>query len=252
MEGLEIGGEGEDQEDLEEGEELGATKKPSKEVRLKDVYEPAVIAQRMLTEDDEIIRMTDIPERYQLDRKGFPFPDEAQLAREALFIARQLSLSGGTSDNKPLSYDNPVVKAVLAVLKFIRVEYLEIPFIAVHRKDYFLPHLSPSDLWKIYDLDEKFLTLEMKKKALRSSFEEIQRQSETAQSDDYAFEQIEKTASLEDVSDMQFYLQLHYGMSNQSMDNAKSRMFKKPLWRVTYEGALRNNIDEFAKVRFTA
>lgn len=37
-----------------------------KEVKLKDVYEPAVIAQKMLTEGDEIIRMTDIPERYQV------------------------------------------------------------------------------------------------------------------------------------------------------------------------------------------
>lgn len=49
---------------LEDGEEVVTRK--SKEVRLKDVYEPAVIAQRMLTEEDEIIRMTDIPERYQV------------------------------------------------------------------------------------------------------------------------------------------------------------------------------------------
>ncbi len=53
-------------EDLEDGEEQLTTRKPAKEVRLKDVYEPAVIAQRMLTEEDEIIRMTDIPERYQV------------------------------------------------------------------------------------------------------------------------------------------------------------------------------------------
>ena len=51
-------------EDLEDGEEVMTRK--TKEVRLKDVYEPAVIAQRMLTEEDEIIRMTDIPERYQV------------------------------------------------------------------------------------------------------------------------------------------------------------------------------------------
>ena len=46
-------------------EEEALPRKP-KELKLSDVYEPGVIAKKMLTEDDELIRITDIPERYQV------------------------------------------------------------------------------------------------------------------------------------------------------------------------------------------
>jgi len=35
-------------------------------VRLKDVYEPDEIAERLLTEEDDAIRIKDIPERLQV------------------------------------------------------------------------------------------------------------------------------------------------------------------------------------------
>lgn len=246
MEGLDLA-----EDEMEDSTLDDLTLKKTKEVQLKDVYEPAVIAQKMLTKDDEIIRMTDLPERYQIDRKGFPAPDEIQLTQESLFIARQLMKESATHGvHQTLTLDNPLVRAVTQILKFIRVEYLEVPFIAVHRKDYFVPHLSAADLWRVYDLDEKFLTLEMKKKGLRASFEEIQKLSEGAQTDEYANEQIEKASGLDEITDMQLYLQIHYGIEQSMREGSKpSRAFKKPLWRVAYEGALRNNLDKFAKVK---
>lgn len=40
-----------------------------KEVKLTDLYEPAEIARRLLTEEDEVIRMKDLPERFQVKKK---------------------------------------------------------------------------------------------------------------------------------------------------------------------------------------
>ena len=227
-----------------ESQEESLTIKRPKEVKLKDLYEPGVIAQKMLTEEDEIIRSIDIPERYQLDRKNFPDPDEGQLTRESLFIARQLK----RDDSFQSSSNNPLVKVILDILKFIRIEQLEIPFIANHRKDYFMPTLAPSDLWTIYDLDEAFLTIEMKRKNLKESFDDIQRKSAEASQDSYSHDQIEKSSTLDEIADMQLYLQIHYGVDMAETDAQKARIFKKPTWRVAYEGAKRNNLAKFAKM----
>jgi transcriptional accessory protein Tex/SPT6 len=45
------------------------------------------------------------------------------------------------------------------VLYFVEVDGLEIPFIAHHRQDWFVPHLKHEHLWRIYDLDEKWQKL---------------------------------------------------------------------------------------------
>jgi transcription elongation factor SPT6 len=213
-----------------------------KEVKLKDLYEPGVIAQKMLTEEDEIIRSIDVPERYQVDRKNFPDPDEGQLTRESLFIARHLK----RDDSFQSSSNNPLVKVILDILKFIRIDQLEIPFIATHRKDYFVPQLEPADLWTIYDLDEAFLTIEMKRRNLKASFDDIQKKSAEAAKDTYANDQIEKSSTLDEIADMQLYLQVHYGLDIAETDAQKARIFKKPTWRVAYEGAKRNNLGKFA------
>jgi transcriptional accessory protein Tex/SPT6 len=147
-----------------------------------------------------------------------------------------------------MSQDNPLVKAVYEILRFIRHENLEIPFIAVHRKDYYSPTLSASDLWRVYELDEKFLQIEVKKRALRQTFEDLGAVSEDARMDDYAALHIDKAQNLDDVADMQNYLQLHYALQQAMLDQAKPRMFKKPVWRVAYEGAKRNGLDAFGKV----
>ena len=43
--------------------EESSSKKP---IKITDIYEPGEIQAKMLTEEDEIIRMTDVPERMQV------------------------------------------------------------------------------------------------------------------------------------------------------------------------------------------
>lgn len=43
---------------------------PDKPLELKDVFEPSQLIEKMLTDDDNLIRQTDVPERFQLARKS--------------------------------------------------------------------------------------------------------------------------------------------------------------------------------------
>jgi transcription elongation factor SPT6 len=54
-----------DEEEVRDDGDLPVLAK-TKELKLKDVYEPSEIAEKMLTEEDEVIRIRDIPERYQV------------------------------------------------------------------------------------------------------------------------------------------------------------------------------------------
>lgn len=63
-----------------------------------------------------------------------------------------------------------IVPKIAYVLEFLRKDILEVPFILTYRKDYFMPDLSGSDLWEIYDWDEKWAHLQTKKSAVRELY----------------------------------------------------------------------------------
>src|SRR5689334_9611401 len=63
-----------------------------------------------------------------------------------------------------------IVPKIIHILEFIRKDKLEVPFIYHYRKDYYLPELRLSDLWEIYEWDEKWAHLQQKKQALRTLY----------------------------------------------------------------------------------
>jgi transcription elongation factor SPT6 len=129
-----------------------------KEISLKDVYEPSEIAEKMLTERDEKIRVVDLPERYQfLDVYA---PDDNEIAREASIITKSLIR------DRPNLTEQALHASVTSVLRFLRRDYFEVPFIWAHRRDYFDGILQLADLWAILDWDTKFIQVELKKKSL--------------------------------------------------------------------------------------
>lgn len=166
-------------QEAEEEEQTG----DGRELKLKDVFEPSQLKERMLTDEDNDIREADVPERLQLARKPFKaleLTDDAMKARteeEAMWISNMLWPKKGL----PKYFHQPFQQAVRKVLEFINVEDYEVPFIFNHRKDYLIhapgdsddqddydappPDARPerllnqSDLWEVFDLDLKFLDL---------------------------------------------------------------------------------------------
>lgn len=123
---------------------------------LRKKVEPTIAEKKFLTDMDEKVRRTDLPERLQA-RVSLRHPHvmtEQSIEEEAKWIYDNVFQRA----HKPES-----VKATISsVLKFIRMEHLEIPFIAKYRKGYFQRQadssndLSVQDLYAIDEWDEKW------------------------------------------------------------------------------------------------
>ncbi|KAK3112081.1 Transcription elongation factor spt6 [Teratosphaeriaceae sp. CCFEE 6253] len=210
---------------------------PDKPLELKDVFEPSQLVEKMLTERDNVIRMTDVPERFQIARE--PYRDtkelseeetEARQAEEAAWITTYMfpqkrGLKPGMREH--------FEACVKHVLHFMNVDNFEPPFIFQNRKD-FLIHseqvsaspdpndpnapeytviadklLAQDDLWAIMEYDLKFRTFEEKRNAIHRSLETLK--DLLPEFNDPIFDDlIPKAANIDDLQDIQDYLNFQY------------------------------------------
>ena len=222
--------------DLQEDMDIGELD-PDKPIELKDVFEPSQLKEKMLTEEDNIIRATDIPERIQLARKGFPEEDltvEQQRKRhreEAEWISSRLWPKKRMAIGQ--EYLEPFKKAIGHVLDFMNVDNFEVPFIFQHRKDYLIHSvtrneddqdaeqlngdksdleaqklLSQPDLWVIFDLDLKYRGLLQKRRAFQSHYENIQ--AIMSASDSVIDALLPTAIEAEEIGDIQEYFNFQY------------------------------------------
>lgn len=225
-----------------DGEDIVDMPKKPKEIKLKDVYEPSEISEKMLTENDELIRVRDVPERFQ--NRTETNIDVASLTREAESMARQLLRDRTETPEKTM------VKTVLAILRLLKIDLLEVPFIYAHRKDYFDGILRHYDLWRIVDLDAKFTLAESKKLSLMKIIEAIARLNPSIISSPLPG-LVDKIGSLDDAGDVSQYIQIQYPIEMEAIQIEKQSnrlKFKRAPWKIMYDDAIHNNIEEFAKL----
>lgn len=211
----------EDQDDEQNEDE-------NKHLDLKDVFEPSQLAEKMLTEDDNVIRFSDEPERFQIARKPYKHVtlDDEQFREEAVWISKLVWPKKRLAQNL---YE-PFQKAIGKVLEFMVTEDYEVPFIFQHRKDYLIhadkepagfdengaPQyqvsaeklLNQTDLWEIFDLDLKFRGLIDKRNALQRTYDNL---TSTSVAPDPVFESMLPAAeTMEELQDVQDYLYFQY------------------------------------------
>lgn len=245
---------GEGPMDVDQEDEEGGVRKGVPE--LKDVFEPGELKARLLTDEDNTIRVTDIPERYQLLRSvlkmDYQLSDE-ELAEEQSWIVDKLSGEKRFLFNSKPFLQGPFQKAILKVLEFISKESLEVPFIWQHRKD-FLVHtyeesssaqvktepegaddntdqakpkgktvtdrlLSENDLWRIVQLDIDFHGIIEKRRALVKMYEAL------GVYDSLYEEMLPKCNTLVDYQDLMDYIQFQY--SSQIRDLTAEKQGKR-------------------------
>lgn len=206
---------------------------PDKPLELKDVFEPSQLAERMLTDEDNIIRATDIPERYQLMRRPFTEPDlteedaAARTSEEAIWISNMM----WPKKRRDQHLLEPFQKSVAKILEFINVENYEIPFIFQHRKDYLIhavqvPKPQPEDpdmpqyevqaqklldqddLWEILEYDLKFRGLVEKRDSLRKTCENLRERHNV--NDEVVEDMLPAAATVEELQDVQDYVHFQY------------------------------------------
>ncbi|KAI9096504.1 SH2 domain-containing protein [Phlyctochytrium arcticum] len=234
----------------ENEEEIMAPKQ--REVKLTDIYEPTEIAEKLLTDADELIRVTDLPERLQL-RGDFPAPEPGELETEAIYVAHRIAEEKHVKEI--ITSDHPLVESIRKVLLFFRGEnekgerfYFEVPFIYGHRKDYIEGQLDIFDLWRVHDLDLQFMTFQAKKRNVTAILKDLAQQSERAAQDLEIQYTLERAMHIEEVQDVQQYLHLKYGHEVAHVEQARRQTFKRSKRKTPYEIARQAGIGQFAKM----
>lgn len=127
------------------------------------------------TDQDRLIIETDIPERIQLlHGSSITPPTDEEKRHEAVWIASRLSTISERPDSEELR--RTFILSVANILKAIRDEYLEPPYLISNRKD-IMGDLSMDDVWSIYDLDAEWIQLDSRKRFIISLWEDIQKRS---------------------------------------------------------------------------
>ena len=207
---------------------------PEKPLELKDVFEPSQLADKMLTDDDNVIRQTDIPERLQLARQ--PFPVVQMTGTDALAYATDEAawISNFMWPKKRLDSDmrEPFQLSVRNVLQFLNYENMEPPFIFHHRRDYLIHQeriprapdpenpralayevsaeklLDQDDLWEILELDLKYRALLEKREALRTTYDTVK--AVITSKDQVVEDMMSSAVTVEEVQDILDYLHFQY------------------------------------------
>lgn len=197
--------------------------------QLSQVFEPSEIKQRLLTDDDELIRVRDIPERMQLATSTLSQSwslstqtqlTEADLGDAAMWVTTRLSHEKQknffSKDGNSSHLKGALVLAVTFTLRQLFVEQYEVPYIWVHKRDYIsyfnvndvqshVELLTLPELWQIYTLGQKYRSLLQRRQALGSLYSRLE------VNDEYFVEEIQpQIDSVEVVADATEWLSMKY------------------------------------------
>ncbi|KAL6947593.1 hypothetical protein ACO0RG_000168 [Hanseniaspora osmophila] len=147
-------------------------------VQLEDIYDLQDLKQNLMTEEDMVIRRTDIPERFQELRKGLtdyePLVNE-EFDSEVMWISSKLA----SVKQVPEAYIQEFHEAIGNAINFISKENLEVPFVYSYRKNDISSKdtngfiLNETDLWEIVHFDVEFHSLLSKKKYIVKFYRDL-------------------------------------------------------------------------------
>uniref|UniRef100_A0A673BVZ9 SPT6 homolog, histone chaperone and transcription elongation factor n=1 Tax=Sphaeramia orbicularis TaxID=375764 RepID=A0A673BVZ9_9TELE len=257
-------------EEEEEDQDEEGWDRPKKQIKRRqgrksifEIYEPSELESSHMTDQDNEIRSTDMPERFQLRAIPVKPAEDDELEEEAEWIFRHgfstLTISmqestdyldRGTTTNFSRKGPSTIAK-IKEALNFMRNQQFEVPFIAFYRKEYVEPELNINDLWKVWQWDEKWTQLKTRKQNLTRLFQKMQSfQFEQISADpdkpladgirplDTAdMERLKDVQTLEELGDVYNHFLLYYGRDIPKMQNA-AKANKKRLKKIKEEEEL--------------
>ncbi|XP_061104360.1 transcription elongation factor SPT6 [Conger conger] len=218
-----------------------------------EIYEPSELESSHMTDQDNEIRSTDMPERFQLRSIPVKPAEDEELEEEADWIYRNafstptISMQESTDyldrgQTSSFSRKGPsTIQKIKEALNFMRNQHFEVPFIAFYRKEYVEPELNINDLWKVWQWDEKWTQLKTRKQNLTRLFQKMQAfQFEQISADpdkpladgvrplDTAdMERLKDVQSIDELGDVYNHFLLYYGRDIPKMQNAAKASKKK-------------------------
>uniref|UniRef100_A0A8D3CLP5 SPT6 homolog, histone chaperone and transcription elongation factor n=1 Tax=Scophthalmus maximus TaxID=52904 RepID=A0A8D3CLP5_SCOMX len=261
---------GEEEEEDQDEEGWDRPKKQTKRRQgrksIFEIYEPSELESSHMTDQDNEIRTTDMPERFQLRSIPVKPAEDDELEEEAEWIFRHgfstLTISmqestdyldRGTTTNFSRKGPSTIAK-IKEALNFMRNQQFEVPFIAFYRKEYVEPELNINDLWKVWQWDEKWTQLKTRKQNLTRLFQKMQSyQFEQISADPDKpladgirpldtsdMERLKDVQTLEELGDVYNHFLLYYGRDIPKMQNAAKTSKKrlKKIKEVTEDGEM--------------
>ncbi|PVG00182.1 hypothetical protein CPB86DRAFT_871966 [Serendipita vermifera] len=246
------------------GDETDEVEEIKKDTKYTDVFEPSEIRSRMLTEDDDLIRAQDIPERMQLVTSSLTTdatlslepPLQPQDLNDAAYwvslrLGQRIERDFFKEDGQFRRYLPMLITAVQVTLDQLFIQNLEVPYIATHKKDYIwhidganhIELLSVAELWRVYGLGQKFRAFQERKRALEATH------SKLSAPDDYYKSDIQpKLDSMEAITDATEWLSMQHRLELQDAtmieEDGKT---KRPTRISTYEMLKKSPIDHLVK-----
>ncbi|KAM5179933.1 transcription elongation factor SPT6 isoform 2-T2 [Mantella aurantiaca] len=228
-----------------------------------EIYEPSELESSHLTDQDNEIRTTDLPERFQLRAIPVKTAEDDELEEEAEWIYRNAFATPTISQQESWDYlergqvtasfsrkGPSTIQKIREALNFMRNQHFEVPFIAFYRKEYVEPELNINDLWRVWQWDERWTQLRLRKQNLMRLFEKMQAyQYEQIAADpdkpladeirplDIAdMERLKDVRSMDELKDVYNHFLLYYGRDIPKMQNA-AKSNQKKMKRIPEEGA---------------
>jgi transcription elongation factor SPT6 len=230
----------------------------------------------MLTEDDDLIRAQDIPERMQLATSSLS--QSSSLSLHTPLTESDLDDAAGwvtlrISPKKARDFFSPegiyshlredLVLAVSYALRYLFIQEFEVPYIWTHKRDYisyFNPKdlrtrvelLSLAELWRMYALGQKYRSLAERRNALDSSYARLRVEDKYYDND--IRPQIDSVEVVADATEWlamkykdkkQDHLELHFH-DDEEQPEAKKR--KMPSRISAYEVAKKTVVSKLAVV----
>ncbi|KAK1331408.1 hypothetical protein QTO34_009362 [Cnephaeus nilssonii] len=238
------------------------TKKRVSRRSIFEMYEPSELESSHLTDQDNEIRATDLPERFQLRSIPVKVAEDDELEEEADWIYRNAFATPTISLQESCDYLDrgqpassfsrkgpSTIQKIKEALGFMRNQHFEVPFIAFYRKEYVEPELHINDLWRVWQWDEKWTQLRIRKENLTRLFEKMQAyQYEQISADPDKpladgiraldttdMERLKDVQSMDELKDVYSHFLLYYGRDIPKMQNA-AKANRKKLKRVREEG----------------
>ncbi|KAB1265178.1 Transcription elongation factor SPT6 [Camelus dromedarius] len=238
------------------------TKKRVSRRSIFEMYEPSELESSHLTDQDNEIRATDLPERFQLRSIPVKGAEDDELEEEADWIYRNAFATPTISLQESCDYLDrgqptssfsrkgpSTIQKIKEALGFMRNQHFEVPFIAFYRKEYVEPELHINDLWRVWQWDEKWTQLRIRKENLTRLFEKMQAyQYEQISADPDKpladgiraldttdMERLKDVQSMDELKDVYNHFLLYYGRDIPKMQNA-AKASRKKLKRVREEG----------------
>lgn len=240
------------------------------------MFEPSEIRERMLTEDDDLIRAQDIPERMQLATSSLSTSatlslqtplSENDLDDAASWVITRISPRQERDFFRPdgiyHQYLPDLVQAISNALRFLFVHEFEVPYIWTHKRD-FISYFNAADLrtrvelltleelWRVYSVGQKYRSLLERRKALDTLYTRL------GVSDEYFENEIrKKVETVEMVADATEWLGMKYREDKKQQfdfqfhdddEQPETKRWKQPSRVSAYEIAKKSIVSKLAQV----